>query len=79
MTIDISQQIESAWHWRKQVVAKTKSNPRRVRRVAVDELYSEQRGYMQEHLIHDNAHRMLDQYKAAPRSAPPVVARRVWE
>lgn len=70
---DISEQIESAHKWRKRVLAKTKGNARRVRRVSVDELYSEQRGHMKEHLIHDNAHRMLDRYKAAARSVPPSI------
>lgn len=72
MTINIEQQIEAAAHYRQQQMKKGGGKQSKVRAFKMENLHDNQPQALRQHLVHDNAHRMLDQYKAAPRNNRPI-------
>lgn len=78
-TINIRDQIEAAAAWREAQIRAGKGKQSGYRRVTITELHDNQHPSLAQHLKHDNAHRMLDRFKAAPRNTPvhlgrPVIA-----
>lgn len=74
--LDLAAQIESSTQWRKLQLERTGGKKRRraLSRLDLERLFDNQRHEMAEHLQHDNMYRMLDRFKAAPRSPRPSMS-----